>query len=178
MSCIVTPMPPAPNAPCMRALAPSYDSLCTAQLPWVCYCGVHSAMHPLAHLTAEPFLHRFDHTTPLWWVVVVLKRARLLCELVLCVSRAVLSIVLGAWSVRCVGWADWVDGRCFPSLVFLGDARRLELSPCNTSLYPPKPGLSSHVLCFTSRSPHTPAVLVVPTPTNHAQLSCLHHARP
>ena len=26
MSCIVTPMPPAPHAPCMRALAPSYDS--------------------------------------------------------------------------------------------------------------------------------------------------------
>ena len=23
-------------------------------------------MHPLAHLTTEPFLHRFDHTTPLW----------------------------------------------------------------------------------------------------------------
>ena len=26
MSCIVTPKPPAPHAPCMRALAPSYDS--------------------------------------------------------------------------------------------------------------------------------------------------------
>ena len=26
MSCIVTPKPPAPQAPCMRALAPSYDS--------------------------------------------------------------------------------------------------------------------------------------------------------
>ena len=35
---------------------------------------------------------------------------------VLCVSRAVLSVVLGAWSVRFVGWADWVDCRCF--LVF------------------------------------------------------------
>ena len=33
----------------------------------------------------------------------MLKRARLLCYLVLCVSRAVLSAVLGAWSVRCVG---------------------------------------------------------------------------
>ena len=26
MSCIVTPKPPAPHAPCMRALAPSYDT--------------------------------------------------------------------------------------------------------------------------------------------------------
>ena len=25
MSCIVTPKPPAPHAPCMRALAPNYD---------------------------------------------------------------------------------------------------------------------------------------------------------
>ena len=63
---------------------------------------------------------------------VVLKRARLLCYLVLCVSRAVLSVVLGAWSVRFVGWADWVDCRGFLSFVFLGVARRLELSPCNT----------------------------------------------
>ena len=29
MSCIVTPKPPAPHAPCMRALAPSYDSYMT-----------------------------------------------------------------------------------------------------------------------------------------------------
>ena len=50
----------------------------------------------------------------------------------LCVSRAVLSVVLGAWSVRFVGWADWVDCSCFLSFVFLGVARRLELSPCNT----------------------------------------------
>ena len=35
-------------------------------------------------------------------------------------------------SVRFVGWADWVDCRCFLSFVFLGVARRLELSPCNT----------------------------------------------
>ena len=42
--------------------------------------------------------------------------------------------VLGAWSVRCVGWADWVDCRCFLSFVFLGVARRLEISPCNTRL--------------------------------------------
>ena len=34
--------------------------------------------------------------------------------------------------MRFVGWADWVDYRCFLSFVFLGDARRLELSPCNT----------------------------------------------
>ena len=40
--------------------------------------------------------------------------------------------VLGAWSMRCLGWADWIDCRCFLSCVFLGDARRLELSPCNT----------------------------------------------
>ena len=64
----------------------------------------------------------------------VLKRARLLCYLVLCVSRAVLSVVLGALSVRFVGWADWVDCRRFLSLVVLGVARRLELSPCNTML--------------------------------------------
>ena len=57
----------------------------------------------------------------------MLKRARLLCYLVLCVSRAVLSVLLGAWSVRFVGWADWVDCRCFLSFVFLGVARRLEL---------------------------------------------------
>ena len=62
----------------------------------------------------------------------MLKRARLLCYLVLCVSRAVLSVVLGALSVRFVGWADWVDCRGFLSFVFLGVARRLELSPCNT----------------------------------------------
>ena len=62
----------------------------------------------------------------------MLKRA-LLCSLVFCVSRAVLSVMLGAWSVRCVGWADWVDCRCFLSFVFLGVARRLELSPCNTN---------------------------------------------
>ena len=37
-----------------------------------------------------------------------------------------------AWSVRFVGWANWVDYRCFLSFVFLGVARRLELSPCNT----------------------------------------------
>ena len=33
MSCIVTPMPPAPHAPCMRALAPSYDSVNQASDP-------------------------------------------------------------------------------------------------------------------------------------------------
>ena len=62
----------------------------------------------------------------------MLKRARLL---VLCVSssRAVLSVVLGAWSVRFVGWADWVDYWCLLSFVFLGVARRLQRSPCNTT---------------------------------------------
>ena len=60
----------------------------------------------------------------------MLKRARLL----LCIPRAVLSVVLGAWSVRLVGWADWVDCRCFLSFVFLGVVRRLELSPCNTAV--------------------------------------------
>ena len=48
-----------------------------------------------------------------------------------CYASPGLSVVRGAWSVRCVGWADWVDCRCFLSFVFLGDARRLELSPCN-----------------------------------------------
>ena len=28
---------------------------------------------------------------------------------------------------------EWVDCRCFLSSVFLGGARRLELSPCNTN---------------------------------------------
>ena len=65
----------------------------------------------------------------------MLKRARLL---VLCVCRAVLSVVLGAWSVRFIGWADWVDCRCFLSFVFLGVARRLELSPCNTAVCDPQ----------------------------------------
>ena len=46
------------------------------------------------------------------------------------------AVVLAAWSVRFVGWAGWVlagwvDCRCFLSFVFLGVARRLELSPCN-----------------------------------------------
>ena len=51
------------------------------------------------------------------------------------ISQAVLSVVLGPWSVRFVGWANWVDCRCFLFfLVFLGVARRLELSPCNTSV--------------------------------------------
>ena len=36
--------------------------------------------------------------------------------------------------MRCVGWADWVNCRCFLSFVFLGDARCLVLSPCNTLL--------------------------------------------
>ena len=58
--------------------------------------------------------------------------AAVLTGTVLCVSRAVLSVVLGAWSVRFVGWADWVDCRCFLCFVFLGVARRLEISPCNT----------------------------------------------
>ena len=66
------------------------------------------------------------------------RRARLLCYLVLCVSRAVLSVVLGAWSVRFAGWADWVDCRCFLSFVFLGVARCLELSPCNVIYFPSK----------------------------------------
>ena len=35
--------------------------------------------------------------------------------------------------MRFVGWADWVDCRCFLFFVFLGVARRLELSPCNTT---------------------------------------------
>ena len=39
--------------------------------------------------------------------------------------------MVGAWSVRCVGWVDWVNCRCLLSFVFLGSARRLELSPCN-----------------------------------------------
>ena len=36
-------------------------------------------------------------------------------------------------STGVLGWADWVYCRCFLSFVFLGVARRLELSPCNTS---------------------------------------------
>ena len=37
-------------------------------------------------------------------------------------------------TVRCVGWADGVDCRCFLSFGSLSGARRLELSPCNTWL--------------------------------------------
>ena len=74
--------------------------------------------------------------------------------MVLCVSRAVLSVVLGAWSVRFVGWADWIDCRCFLSFVFLGVARCLELSQCNTSLVHSLPAwecsLSLCLLCAVS----------------------------
>ena len=52
----------------------------------------------------------------------------------LSVSQAVLSVVLGAWSVRFVGWADWVGCMCFLSFVFLGVARRLELIPVTQRL--------------------------------------------
>ena len=31
------------------------------------------------------------------------------------------------WTVRFVGWADWVDCRCFLFLVFLGVARRFSV---------------------------------------------------
>ena len=94
----------------------------------------------------------------------MLKRARLLCYLVLRVSRAVLLVVLGALSLMCVGWADRVDCRCFLSFVFLGTARCLELSPCNKrvkershtaekqiSMHLHKP----HATSRPSRFPHT-----------------------
>ena len=44
-----------------------------------------------------------------------------------CVTRRcvrVLSVVLGPWSVRFVGWANWVDCRCF--LFFFGVPRRCQ----------------------------------------------------
>jgi len=44
----------------------------------------------------------------------------------------------------------WVDCRCSLSLVFLGGARRLELSPCNTQ---PNHG-SSHIKKVTTHMPH------------------------
>ena len=59
-----------------------------------------------------------------------------------------LSVVLGAWSVRFAGWADWVDCRCFLSFVFLGVARSLELSPCNTTTR------SSHILAVSNSFKH------------------------
>ena len=80
----------------------------------------------------------------------MLKRARMLCYLVLCVSRAILSVVLGACSVRFVGWADWVVCRCFLSFVFLGVARRLELSPCNTEIA--RPGIAKNDCMRACRS--------------------------
>ena len=49
--------------------------------------------------------------------------------LVLCVSLALLSIVLGAWSVTCVSRVDWVDCRCFLSFVFLGVWSFLHVTP-------------------------------------------------
>ena len=97
----------------------------------------------------------------------MLKRARLLCYLVLCVSRAVLSIVLGAWSVRCVSRVDWVDCRCFLSFVFLSGARRLELSPCNipTQYY----GLN----CVLLNRATTTTALVLPVVTHKDSLYSL-----
>ena len=71
-------------------------------------------------------------------------------SVVLCVSRAVLSVVVGAWSVRCVGWADWVDCRCFLSFVFLGDAWRLELSPCNTFCGVGEPVPAQQLQCWAN----------------------------
>ena len=49
-------------------------------------------------------------------------------------SWAALSIVPGAWYVSCVGWRSFgliVGVSCL--FVFLGRARRVELSSCNTS---------------------------------------------
>ena len=43
-----------------------------------------------------------------------------------------------AWCLVCElcrSTVNWVDCRCFLSFVFLGGARRLELSPCNTKLW-------------------------------------------
>ena len=103
----------------------------------------------------------------------MLKRARLLCYLMLCISRAVLSVVLGAWSVRFVGWADWVDCRCFLSFVFLGVARRLELSPCNTLNSCTKlmtrtlPRVGSLALAL----PSTPTAVFVPTTPQQKRLN-------
>ena len=85
----------------------------------------------------------------------MLKRARLLCCLVLCVSRAVLSVVLGAWSVRFVGWADWVDCRCFlfslcsPALPGVWSFLRVTPQPQETPSGSQRPCLStSSIHCF------------------------------
>ena len=43
-------------------------------------------------------------------------------------------IVPAHTAVTFVGWANWVDFRCFLSFVFLGVARRLELSQCSTAV--------------------------------------------
>ena len=77
-----------------------------------------------------------------------------------------------------VGVLLWRSFRHAPACTPNYRAVPVPIRPYDTSLDPPKSGLFSHVLCFTSRSPHTPAVRVVATPTNHAQLSWLHHARP
>ena len=44
-------------------------------------------------------------------------------------SWAALSIVPGTWSVSCAGWQSFGLIAGFLSFVFLGGARRLELSP-------------------------------------------------
>ena len=63
----------------------------------------------------------------------MLKRARLLCSLVLCVYRAAPSD--SPWCSVCGVCrltVDWVDCRCFLSFVFLGGGGLSELSPCDT----------------------------------------------
>ena len=50
-----------------------------------------------------------------------------------------------AWCLVCVVYrltVDWLDCRCFLSFVFLGDARRLDLSPCNTRQRHVRPGVA------------------------------------
>ena len=64
------------------------------------------------------------------WAVIVFALVVVGCEPT--VNQETHTSFGNAWSVMCVGWADLVDCRCFLSFVFLGDARRLELSPCNT----------------------------------------------
>ena len=62
--------------------------------------------------------------------------AWLLCWLVLCALTPGL-LFRYCWCLvceLCLLTAVWVDCRCVLSFVFLGGARRMELSPCNTEM--------------------------------------------
>ena len=74
-----------------------------------------------------------------------------------CVSQAVLSVVLGSWSVRFVGWADWVDCRDSYKRV-KGRSHTVEKRKASQ---PQKP----HATSQPSRFSHTPTLSTDPHST-------------